>query len=193
MSELHFWHCQKDDRWQGNRKLFSPEASSYYSRWKGTDTDDPIWQLMVQLKELEDLKCAPTIAPSSVAVLSVLIVEYLETRKEMFPNHKLKLKHHYIVQYAALILKFAPLIRLWTIRLSKHFYFKRCVRRTQNFKNVCQTNNQAGMQAVRECIEIPRCKKTRWVYSQIIRNQSDEKLFWTWLEIPSTNQRNSNR
>ena len=104
------------------------------------DTDDPVWQLTVQLKEIVELICAPTISLSQVALLNVLIVEYLETRKEMFPDQKLKSKHHYIVHYPALILKFGPLIRLWTMRFeSKHSYFKRCVRRTQNFKKVCQT------------------------------------------------------
>lgn len=104
---------------------------------KITDTDDPIWQLTVQLKELVELICAPKISHSQVALFSVLIVEYLETRKEMFPDCKLKPKHHYIVHYAALILKFGPLIRLWTMRFeSKHSYFKRCVRRTQNFKHI---------------------------------------------------------
>lgn len=82
---------------------------------KITDTDDPIWQLKIQLKELVELICAPKISHSQVALLSVLIVEYLETRKEMFPDCKLKPKHHYIVHYPALILKFGPLIRLWTM------------------------------------------------------------------------------
>ncbi len=116
---------------------------------KIAETDDPIWQLTVQLKELVELICAPKISHSQVALLNVLIVEYLETRKEMFPDHKLKPKHHYMGHYPALILKFGPLIRLWTMRFeSKHSYFKRCVRRTQNFKNVCQTlaNNHQLLQ-----------------------------------------------
>lgn len=116
---------------------------------KITDTDDPIWQLTIQLKELVELICAPKISHSQVALLSVLIVEYLETRKEMFPDCKLKPKHHYIVHYPAFILKFGPLIRLWTMRFeSKHSYFKRCVRRTENFKKVCQTlaNNHQLLQ-----------------------------------------------
>lgn len=37
-------------------------------------------------------------------------------------------------------MRLGPLIRLWTMRFeSKHSYFKRCVRRSKNFKNVCQT------------------------------------------------------
>lgn len=98
---------------------------------KITDTEDPVWQLTVQLKELVELICAPTISVPQVALLSVLIGDYLEGRKELFPSQKLKPKHHYLTHYPALILKFGPLIRLWTMRFeSKHSYFKRCVRRT---------------------------------------------------------------
>lgn len=107
---------------------------------KITDTDDPVWQLTIQLKEVVELICAPKISIPQIALLNVQIHDYLETRKEMFPAHKLKPKHHFLTHYPALILKFGPLMRLCTMRFeSKHSYFKRCVRRTQNFKNVCQT------------------------------------------------------
>lgn len=85
---------------------------------------------------------------SQVALLNVFIAEYLETKKEMISDHKLKPKHHYIGHYPALIIKFGSLIRLWTKRFeSKHSYFKRCMRRTQ-FRNVCQTltNNRQLLQ-----------------------------------------------
>ena len=39
-----------------------------------------------------------------------------------------------------MIVKFGPLIRLWTMRFeSKHSYFKKCARTLQNFKNVTQS------------------------------------------------------
>lgn len=104
------------------------------------DPHDPVWQLVIALKELVELVCAPTITTGQIAYLNVAVVEYLETRKAVFPSDHLKPKQHYLVHYASLILKLGPLIRLWTMRFeSKHSYFKRCVRRTQNFKNVCQS------------------------------------------------------
>lgn len=40
----------------------------------------------------------------------------------------------------ALFVKFAPLVRLWTLRFdSKHSYFKRCARHLKNVRNICQT------------------------------------------------------
>ncbi|KAL0185508.1 hypothetical protein M9458_021205, partial [Cirrhinus mrigala] len=75
------------------------------------DTEDPVWQLVVQLKEVVELICAPTISEPQIALLNVQIRDYLEARKEMFPAHKLKPKHHFLTHYPALILKFGPLMR----------------------------------------------------------------------------------
>ena len=92
------------------------------------DTGDDVWQLTVQLKELVEFICAPRISVSQVALLNVMVVDYLETRQRLFPAQKLRPKHHYLIHYPALILKLGPLIRLWTMRFeSKHSYFKRCV------------------------------------------------------------------
>lgn len=87
---------------------------------KITDKEDWIWQLTILLKELVELICAPPFL-WLVTFLNVLIPEYLQTRKYLFPSHKLKPKHHYLIHYPALILKFGQLIRLWTMRFeSKH-------------------------------------------------------------------------
>uniref|UniRef100_A0AAR2JY98 SAM domain-containing protein n=1 Tax=Pygocentrus nattereri TaxID=42514 RepID=A0AAR2JY98_PYGNA len=72
-----------------------------------------------------ELICAQKISLSQTAYLDILIQEYLESRSEI----PLKPKHHFLLHYAALLLKFSPLIRLWTLRFeSKHSYFKRCAR-----------------------------------------------------------------
>ena len=61
--------------------------------------------------------------------LEIIIQEYLESRKCLFPETTLKPKHHFMRHYPVLILKFGPLIRVWTMRFeSKHSYFKRCAR-----------------------------------------------------------------
>ncbi|KAK0140165.1 hypothetical protein N1851_022919 [Merluccius polli] len=104
------------------------------------DTADDVWQLTLQLKDIVDLICAQKISVSQVAYLDILIQEYLESRKALFPESNLKPKHHYLRHYPALILKFGPLIRVWTMCFeSKHSYFKRCARNLKNFKNLCLT------------------------------------------------------
>lgn len=97
------------------------------------DTADDVWQLTLQLKDIVDLICAQKISVPQIAYLDVLIQEYLDSRKALFPETNLKPKHHYLRHYPALILKFGPLIRLWTMRFeSKHSYFKRCARNSSD-------------------------------------------------------------
>lgn len=83
---------------------------------KVQNPEDDVWQLTLQLKDIVDMICAQTISSAQVAYLDILIQEYLESRKSLFPESLLKPKHHYLRHYPALILKFGPLIRLWTMR-----------------------------------------------------------------------------
>lgn len=104
------------------------------------DPEDDVWQLALQLKDIVDLICAQKISLSQVTYLDVIIQEYLEARMCLFPESPLKPKHHFLRHYPELILKFGPLIRVWTMRFeSKHSYFKRCARNLKIFKNPCLT------------------------------------------------------
>lgn len=102
--------------------------------------DNDVWQLVLQLRQIVELLCAPKITAGQVAYLKALIEEYLQCRKEIFPDMPLKLKHHYLSHYPDLTMCFGPLIRLWTLRFeSKHTYFKQFARKLQNFKNLGST------------------------------------------------------
>ncbi len=74
------------------------------------DTTDDVWQLTMQLKDIVEMIRAQNISVPQVAYLDVLIQEYLESRKALFPESNLKPKHHYLCHYPALTLKFGPLI-----------------------------------------------------------------------------------
>lgn len=103
-------------------------------------TENEVWQLILQLRQIAELICAPVITVGQIAYLAVLIEEYIEARKMSFPSHPLKPKHHYMSHYPELIERFGPLIRLWTMRFeSKHSYFKQCARKLHNFKNLSAT------------------------------------------------------
>lgn len=102
--------------------------------------DNTVWQLVLQLREVVDLICAPAISNGQIAYLRVLIDEYLHFRMQTFPDNRLKPKHHFVSHYPELIIQFGPLIRLWTLRFeSKHTYFKQCLKKLRNFKNPCST------------------------------------------------------
>lgn len=99
--------------------------------------EDKAWQLCLKLREIVELICAPKIHVNQVAYLKIIIREYLQSRVALFPDTLIKPKHHFLLHYPDLILKFGPLIRLWTLRFeSKHTYFKQCARKLHNFKNL---------------------------------------------------------
>lgn len=103
------------------------------------NTQDQVWQLVLKLKEIVELVVSPALKASQVAYLQVLVHEYLTDRKALFPQ-PLRPKHHFLSHYAWNILMFGPLIRLWTLRFeSKHSYFKRSARYSQNFINITFT------------------------------------------------------
>ena len=107
---------------------------------KVQNPEDDVWQLTLQLKDIVYMICAQKILLSQVAYLDIIIQEYLESRKRLFPETTLKPKHHFMHHYPALILKFAPFIRIWTTRFkTKHSYFKRSARHLKNIKYIWLT------------------------------------------------------
>jgi hypothetical protein len=101
------------------------------------DTRNEVWLLVLLLIRITGLICAPKLSFGQVACMKLLIDEYLEGRSRLFPDTKLRPKHHFLLHYPVLTLKFGPLLRVWTMRFeAKHSYFKRCVRSCQNFSNV---------------------------------------------------------
>lgn len=55
-----------------------------------------------------------------------LIIEYLERRSGDFHDIPLHTKHHFILPYPAMMQKFGPLVKMWTMHFkSKHSYFKK--------------------------------------------------------------------
>jgi hypothetical protein len=80
---------------------------------KVIDPRNEIWQLYVLLKQLVELVGAKSLQ-SRVAYLHVPVEDYSSRRTAAFPDVRLRLKHHYLMQYADFTIKFGPLIYLWT-------------------------------------------------------------------------------
>lgn len=98
------------------------------------------WHCIILLNEIVEIVMAPTIDKKILPYLSLIIREYIHLRRKLFPNVPLRPKHHYMIHYPSLILRYGPLIKVWAMRFeSKHSYFKRTVRYTQNFINVLKT------------------------------------------------------
>ena len=104
------------------------------------DTCSSAWQMLLLLREIVELVCAPKISMPQILYLNRLVTMYVEDRLQLFPESVLRPKHHYLLHYGWLITVYGPLIHVWTMRMEcKHTYFKRCVRSTHNFINVTKT------------------------------------------------------
>jgi hypothetical protein len=104
------------------------------------DTDDKVWQLVLLMRDVVELVCAPTVSMQLVVAMSDKIEEYIECRIDCFPEKPLKPKHHFLTHYPSLTLQCGPLIRLWTLRFeSKHSYFKMSARAAKNSINITKT------------------------------------------------------
>lgn len=102
--------------------------------------EDGAWTVLMDLKEVVELSLCPEFTEESIQYLQSKIQDHREMLKEVFPDFKLRPKHHYIEHYPDLVRCFGPLIHLWTMRFEgKHRFFKRVVHDTQNFKNVLKT------------------------------------------------------
>ena len=96
--------------------------------------------MMLLLREVCNVVCAPAIPIQQTIVLQDKITDYLDLIITCFPEIPLRLKHHFLVQYPSMIRPFGPLKHMWTLRFkSKHSCFKNAVRHCKNFKNITKT------------------------------------------------------
>ena len=104
------------------------------------DFDDDVWQMVLKLRELSNLICAPALSDNQIILLESSTETYVKLRLKCFPKVKLRPKHEFIMHYGEMIRIFGPVKHCWTLRCeSKHKYFKTIVKHIQNFKNITQT------------------------------------------------------
>lgn len=99
--------------------------------------EDETWAVLMDLKEIEQLVLSPSFTEESIQYMHTKISDHRQGLQAVFPDFKLRPKHHYIEHYPELTKRFGPLVHLWTMRFEgKHHFFKRVIHDTQNFKNV---------------------------------------------------------
>lgn len=78
--------------------------------------------------------------PASLCYLDAKISEHGRLLQSVFPDLKLKPKHHFLGHYPHLIRCFRTAVDFWTFRFeAKHSFFKKVVRDVNNFKNILMT------------------------------------------------------
>ena len=103
-------------------------------------SNDPCLTLLLDLLDIVDYICAPTILPGEVDFLDDMISHFLESYYTRFDEDFVTPKAHFLTHYARQILYFGPLIHCWTLRFEgKHNYFKEGANRTKNRKNICKS------------------------------------------------------
>ncbi|XP_065099819.1 uncharacterized protein [Paramisgurnus dabryanus] len=101
---------------------------------------DETWAIIMDLKEIVQLVLSPSFTEESIQYMQSKITDHRQALKAVFPDFKLRPKHHFIEHYPKLTKCFGPLVHLWTMRFEgKHRFFKRVIHDTQNFKNVLKT------------------------------------------------------
>ena len=88
-----------------------------------------------------EILASPIFTEENLFYLEARICEHRQLQQEVFPEFKLKPKHHFLEHYPHLIRCFGPLLDFWTNRFeAKHSFFKKVVRDVNNFNNVLLTH-----------------------------------------------------
>jgi len=99
---------------------------------------DLVWEVLLRLADVVERSLAKTLSAAQAVFLGDLIEEFLNLFHNQFPDKPFKPKAHFILHYPAQILKFGPLVHLWTMRFEgKHSFFKEAAIRTKCYKNLC--------------------------------------------------------
>lgn len=99
--------------------------------------DDDVWISFLRLTEIVEIVCSPEVHKDFIPYLSNIVDEYLGRRTSLFPETKLRPKHHSLTHYAEMLGKLGPLMKVFTLRFeSKHTFFKRTMRVLRCFKNI---------------------------------------------------------
>ena len=85
---------------------------------------EPVWQMLMTLKDIVDFVMSPVHTEESICYLDSIISDHRSRFLDVFPQHKLIPKHHFLEHYPQLIREFGPLAALWTMRFeAKHSFF----------------------------------------------------------------------
>lgn len=98
------------------------------------------WEVYLSLRECMDYILSPVIEKDALPYLSDCIESYLLKFKDTFGANNIIPKHHFMMHFPNLIIKYGPLRNFWCMHFEeKHQYFKKLISNLRNFKNVTHT------------------------------------------------------
>lgn len=103
------------------------------------DRLDNNWSLLLQCRDLADMLLCDALPKDKIAFLKCKITWFLQSLSSLSPQ-SITPKCHFLLHYPAIIERFGPPKRYWTMRFeSLHQYFKDVTKRLRNFKNISKT------------------------------------------------------
>lgn len=101
--------------------------------------DNAYVHLINELIEIVQIVFAPVLTVATVSRLKSLIENHLKHWKELFPEHNITPKQHYLIHLPSQIRSLGPMVRHMCMRFeSKHCFFKHWASKV-NFKNICKS------------------------------------------------------
>lgn len=102
-----------------------------------SDVNNPYIEFITELCEFVQIILAPVISIETVQMLKILISRHCRKFKELFPNHNIIPKQHYLLHLPSTIEKYGPLVHVWSMRFeNKHQFLKQKMAGSKNFKNI---------------------------------------------------------
>jgi hypothetical protein len=101
---------------------------------------DETWQLFILLRQIMSIVFAPKVTKGMMLMLEEFIVEHHTLYRKLYPDDRLKPKHHFLLHYGRFMQLSGPLVHKWAMRFeAKHRFFKKIPAVVPNFKNICKT------------------------------------------------------
>lgn len=98
------------------------------------------WLFLLDLKNIVEITFAHKLAIGHVIHLQQMVQDHIHSFKNLFPNERLKPKHHFLLHYPMQMMLMGPLRQCWCMRFeAKHYYFIRTLRTVNNYINPCAT------------------------------------------------------
>lgn len=101
--------------------------------------NEPVWDIYISIRKILDILTSISLQKECSKLLQTLVAEHNELYL-MFSKNNLKPKYHYLLHYHTMIMKFGPLIHLWSMRYeAKHRISKISANSSSNRRNICKT------------------------------------------------------
>ncbi|KAI3364809.1 hypothetical protein L3Q82_001004 [Scortum barcoo] len=83
---------------------------------------DDAWAILMDLKDIVQLVFSPSFTEESIQYMQTKISDHQQGLQVVFPDFKLRPKHHDVEHYPELKKRFGPLVHLWTMRMKRDYF-----------------------------------------------------------------------